>query len=376
MSGVEIHAQFLEGLVDGDLLSRPRWARWAEAGVLALGGLLLIWIVPRSRVWISVAALIGLVAIVALAGFFGYLRFRLLLDAAWPALGLGVLFATMIGVALTEADSQRRALRRQVERQREAALRLAGELEAARRIQMGILPSPTIAFPGERRFTLRAWLEPAREVGGDLYDFFRLDADRVFVMIGDVSGKGLPGSLFMALAKSLFKSVALRRGGDIALVMREASAEISRDNGEGLFVTVWAGILDARTGDLEYCNAGHDPPYLLPEEAGVARRLADGVGPPLCVADDYPYAAASYRMRPGEELVLFTDGVTEATSKTGEFYGRRRLETVFASLGRDASAEEVGESIRRHVGGFASGVEPSDDLAILVLRWDGEISGR
>ena len=180
---------------------------------------------------------------------------------ATPALALAALFTVMLAVTLTEAESQRRALRRQVEQQREAAARLAGELEAARRIQMGTLPRPAAAFPGETRFDLYAMLEPAREVGGDLYDFFRLDDDHLFFMIGDVSGKGLPGSLFMAISKALYKSTALRRHGEVAVMMCEADAEISRDNAEGLFVTVLAGILDARTGELEYCNAGHEPPY-------------------------------------------------------------------------------------------------------------------
>ena len=123
---------------------------------------------------------------------------------------MGALFTAMLGTTLAEAQGQRRALRRQMERQREAAARLAGELEAARRIQMGSLPTPAVAFPGETRFDLYAFLEPAREVGGDLYDFFRLDADRIFFLVGDVSGKGLPGSLFMAVSKSLCKSIALR----------------------------------------------------------------------------------------------------------------------------------------------------------------------
>lgn len=203
----------------------------------------------------------------------------ILLDAATPALDLAGPYTVMLAVTLTETESQRRALRRQVEQQREAAARLAGELEAARRIQLGTLPRPAAAFPGETRFDLYAMLEPARQVGGDLYDFF---------MIGDVSGKGLPGSLFMAISKALYKSTALRRHGQIADMMREADAEISRDNAEGLFVTVLAGILDARTGELEYCSAGHEPPLLLPRAGRPLRRLGEGGGPPLGAVDGFP----------------------------------------------------------------------------------------
>src|SRR5206468_124651 len=133
--------------------------------------------------------------------------------------------------------------------------------------------------PGDARLDLYALLEPAREVGGDLYDFFSLDRDRLCLLIGDVAGKGLPGSLFMAVSKALYKSAALRGVGSVDAVMREADREISRDNAEGLFVTMLAGILDASSGLLEYCNAGHEPLYLLPNGDRPLVRLADGVEP-------------------------------------------------------------------------------------------------
>jgi adenylate cyclase len=371
MPGVEIHAQLLEAIFDGDLLYRPPWARAAEAAAMAAAGLVLVWAVPRVRARVSALLLLGLVAAIIGAGVLLYLERRTLFDAVVPTLGLGALYTALLGMTLTEADSQRRALRRQVEQQRAAALRLAGELEAARRIQMGILPDPSLALAGERRVTLYAFLEPAREVGGDLYDFFRLDDNRVFFLIGDVSGKGMPGSLFMALSKSLCKSIALRRSGDVGHMLREANAEISRDNGEGLFVTVWAGILDARTGALEYANAGHDPPHLLFADGRAPARLDHGGGPPLCVVDDFPYEPMSWRLDPGDVLCLITDGVTEATNADGQFYGRRRLEDLLAQLGVGVDARGAGEAIRRDVGRFADGVEPSDDLAILSFEWTG-----
>ena len=209
-------------------------------------------------------------------------------------------------------------LRRQVELQRLAAARIEGELSAARRIQMGILPKPADVLAGEKRFGLSIVLEPAREVGGDLYDFFKLDADRLFFMLGDVTGKGLAGSLFMVVSKSLYKSTALRRGDSVARMMREANAEISRDNSEDLFVTVFAGVLDAKTGALEYCNAGHDRPYVKSGGGGPLTQLGAASGPPLCVIEDYAYAAAKTRLRRGDCLVLFTDGVTDARNTTGE----------------------------------------------------------
>jgi adenylate cyclase len=371
MAGIEIHAQLLEGVVEGTLLTRPVLVRWIEVGLLAAGGLLLVSEVPRRRARTSVGLLLLLLAGLPALGFVLYLARGILLDAATPALALVALFIVMLAVTLTEAESQRRALRRQVEQQREAAARLAGELEAARRIQMGTLPRPAVAFPGETRFDLYAMLEPAREVGGDLYDFFFLDADHLFFLIGDVSGKGLPGSLFMAISKALYKSTALRRHGQVALMMREADAEISRDNTEGLFVTVLAGILDARTGELEYCSAGHEPPLLLPRGDRPLRRLTEGGGPPLCAVEGFPYAPASVRLEPGDALCLITDGITEAASPGGDLYGRARLEVLLGRLGGTAGAAEVGEAIRRDVAAFTGGAEPSDDMAVLVLRYTG-----
>jgi len=375
MAGTEIHAQLIEGIFDGDLLARPRWIRWAEAAALAASGIFLVWAVPVIAAKTSVALLLPAIGLPVTLGLLCYLKFGILFDAACASIALGVLFTAMLGITLAEADSQRRALRRQVERQREVAARLAGELAAARRIQMGILPSSSTAFPGDTRIQLYACLAPAREVGGDLYDFFRLDGDRIFFAIGDVSGKGLPASLFMALSKSLCKSVALRRGGDLGVILREADREISRENGEGMFVTAWAGLLDARTGALEYCCAGHDAPYLLRRGRPGLDRLATGGGPPLSVVAEFPYEAAFHRMEPGDTLCLLTDGVTEATNAAGEHYGRARLEAVLANIPGETTVDAVGEAIRRDVDRFAAGAEPADDLAILVVRWAGERAG-
>jgi adenylate cyclase len=158
-----------------------------------------------------------------------------LADAVIPSVGIGLVYAAMLGFTLTEVQTQRRTLRRQLEAQREASARVAGELEAARRIQMGILPNPADALGGDDRVKLYAFLDPARSLGGDLYDFFRLDGDRLFFLVGDVSGQGVPGSLFMAVSKALCKSIALRRAGDLGAMMREFNTEISRDNAEALF---------------------------------------------------------------------------------------------------------------------------------------------
>jgi CHASE2 domain-containing sensor protein/serine phosphatase RsbU (regulator of sigma subunit) len=371
MPGIEVHAQLLECILDGALLTRPPLARAIELAMLAAGGVLLLLAVPRLRPRVSAPLLLGLILLALAGGFLAYRARGLLVDGATPGLGLAVLYTALLAVTLTETESRRRALRRQVERQREAAARLAGELEAARRIQMGTLPRPSMVFPGEQRFDLYARLDPAREVGGDLYDFFFLDPDHLFFLIGDVSGKGLPGSLFMAISKALYKSTALRRHGQVAAMMREADAEISRDNTEGLFVTALAGILDARTGALEYCSAGPEPPFLLPRAGRPLMRLTEGGGPPLCAADGFPYDAATRQLEPGDTLCLITDGITEAAAPDGTLYGRPRLEALLGGLAPAASAGEIGEAIRRDVAAFTGDAEASDDMAILVLRYTG-----
>jgi serine phosphatase RsbU (regulator of sigma subunit) len=280
------------------------------------------------------------------AGFSLYRASGLLLDASTPALGLAVTFAAVLGMTLAETQAQRRMLRQQLADEREAAARVAGELEAARRIQMGILPDPAAALAGESRAAVYAFLEPARTVGGDLYDVFRLDDGRLFFLVGDVAGKGVPGSLFMAVSKALCKSSALR-------------------------VTAWAGVLDVATGRLTCCNAGHEPAWLLNAAGRELRRLAEDGGPPLCVMDDYPYATTTYELRPGDTLCLVTDGVTEAMDEQRAMYGRARVDGVLAKVPAGASVAEVGEAIRRDVQVFAAGAEPSDDLTILVVRWVG-----
>jgi adenylate cyclase len=368
--GVEIHAELIESIHDGTILARPWWARWAEAAYLLVGGALLVVMVPgrRDRATLVLVLLLTLVAGGSLALYHWGL---LLLDAALPLLGLAVMFTFMLGVTLADAEWKRRALRRQVEEQREQKARLEGELAAAKRIQLGILPKPADVLAGEPRVSVEIVLEPAREVGGDLYDFFLLDRDRLFFLLGDVSGKGLLSSVFMAVSKTLYKSTALRRGEAVATMMQEANAEISRDNPDELFVTAFAGVLDLDSGVLEYCNAGHDRPYVVPHGGGPATQLSEGGGPPLCVLDGFEYTAAVHRLRPGDTLCLITDGVTEARNAAGELFGRERLERRLAGLGVEASARTVAASLRADVEAFVAGSEPADDLAILVVRWDG-----
>jgi serine phosphatase RsbU (regulator of sigma subunit) len=374
MPGVEIHAQALENIFDGSLLSRPPWARWAEAGVLAVLGSLVVLAVPPLKRRYSLILFFAAVASAWIVGFLLYHEARILIDVVSPTIALSLLFAVMVSITLAEVDSHRRMLREQLQHEREAAARLAGELEAARRIQMGILPKPAELAGNGGRFALHAFIEPARTVGGDLYDFFELRPDRLFFLLGDVAGKGMPGCLFMALSKSLYKSVAIRLAHDTAAIMSEANREISRENGESLFVTLFAGILELDTGVLEYSNAGHENPYVVGEGRS-PKQLPSVGGPPLCVIDDFHYEPERYQLAPGDALCLMTDGVVEAMNPAGALYGRARLEAVLAGMEKAATPLTMIETIRADVARFTAGAEPADDLALLVVRWNGPAAG-
>lgn len=372
MPGVEIHAQLLENLLDGTLLTRPSWAPRAEALAFLLLGTILVVATPRWKPQYAALLALGCVAALLASGYLVFRAQRLVFDAATPALALASLFGTLLVLTLAEANRQKRSLERMVHVQREESARMTGELDAARRIQTATLPRAD-SLRDDPRVDLAATMIPAREVGGDLYDFFRLDGQRLFFLVGDVAGKGLSASIFMAVSKALYKSTMLRApGADIGGIMSAANAEVSRDNPEMLFVTAFAGILDLESGELAYCNAGHDNPYLLHPADAAVHRIEDGGGPPLCAVDDFAYRGARCRMRPGEQLCVVTDGVTEARRPSGDMYGGQRVEAMLLGLAqRPLDARAVVEAMRTDVEAFAAGVEPADDLTVLVLRWNG-----
>jgi CHASE2 domain-containing sensor protein len=372
MPGSEIHAQLIENLVAGTLLRRPGWSSVAEAVLLLLLGSALVWATPRWRALPAALLMLALIAGSMLAGYALFRSGRWLFDTATPGLSLILLFVVLLVATLAEATRQRRSLERVVQDQREQSARIAGELEAAQRIQTGSLPGLDL-LRGDRRVELHALLTPAREVGGDLYDFFMLDGRHLFFLIGDVAGKGLSASIFMAVSKALYKSAMLRAPhDDIGDIMAAANAEVSRDNAQQLFVTVFAAILDLDSGALDYCNAGHDNPYRLTAGAAGLVRIDDGDGPPLCAMSDYAYRSAHIQLQPGEMLCLMTDGVTEAQNAAGALYGQARLQRVLlAQQAAVAEAHALVDALNVDVLAFAAGTEAADDLTIMALRWQG-----
>jgi adenylate cyclase len=357
--GVETHAQLIEQVFDRVRMVRPAWAAWLEAGLLAAAGGLLVVVVPARRVRVSLGALLALLAAIALAALGAFAQ-GILVDYAWPAIGVGLVFAVLLAASLSEADRQRRALR-------EAAARAAGELAAARRIQMGLLPDLGSLSRSLPALEIAGFVEPARTVGGDFYDCVPIDASRVYFVVADVAGKGMPAALFMALSKAVLKSAAARKL-DAGALLSEAAAEIDRDNPEQLFVTAFTGVLELSSGELEYANAGHEPPYLLaPGER--PRRLPHAGGPPLCTIAGYRYRAERLRLPRGACLCVVTDGITEALDERSELYGASRLEGVLQRLAPENAPGAVLEALRGDVKRFAGNAPLADDVTLVALRW-------
>ncbi|HEV8712868.1 MAG TPA: GAF domain-containing SpoIIE family protein phosphatase [Candidatus Binatia bacterium] len=248
-----------------------------------------------------------------------------------------------------------------VEKQRmEEALKLAHE------IQMSMLPKLFPPFPQHPEFDLSATIEPAREVGGDFYDFFLTADNHLCFAIGDVSGKGVPASLFMAVTKTLLKVIATRVRRPEA-VLAELNNELYRDDETGMFVTIFYGVLNIRTGAVEYSNGGHNPPYLLSPQ-GTVIPLDNPGGMALGVRANAPYRAKRIQLRKGESLFLYTDGVTEAMDHAGNLFSERRLQDCLQQVSGAAPLELIRDAVSA-VKRFASGAEQSDDITALAIRY-------
>ncbi len=369
LPGVDIHVQVIESLLAGTALQRPPWLPRLELAALALSGLLLIGVIPALRPRYAAVTFIAVAAVWVLAGYAAFHFGRWLFDGPAIVLLLSPVFMALLSGTLILADNRRRSAERALQTSREEAARLDGELDAARRIQIGLLPDPAKDFAGERRFQVAALLEPARAVGGDFYDCFALDAQRLCFAIADVSGKGLPASLFMAVAKTLTGALA-RRAPDIGQAMREVELELNRANPEFLFVTAFVGVLDVATGQLDFVRAGHDAPLLL--RTGQISRIdaAAASGPPLCAVGDFPYQSAQVQLQPGDLLCLYTDGVTEASNGQSWFGIERLIETLTAPTSATDLQTRIA-ALRDTVRSFEAGQPPADDLTLLLLRWHG-----
>jgi serine phosphatase RsbU (regulator of sigma subunit) len=246
------------------------------------------------------------------------------------------------------------------------------EMASAAIIQQSLLPAAAALAGLDRRLEIHAAMRPARDVGGDFFDFFMLDADRFAFAIGDICGKGMPASLFMAIVVTVLRSAA-RDEATVAGTMARANAVLCRDNTASLFATVFYGVFDLRTGLLDYCNCGHNAPLLLSANAKPQELPATGL--PLGLYDDRSATSVTRTLGVGEYLVIFTDGVTEAMNHSGQEFGDARLvDEVQSRLGEECAT--MVDGIFKAVDLFAQDVEQADDITCIVISRPPEKPGR
>lgn len=246
--------------------------------------------------------------------------------------------------------------------------RIEGELQVANQIQMGMLPKIFPPFPRRPEFDLHALIHPAREVGGDFYDFFLFGDDELYFVIGDVAGKGVPASLFMAVTITLFRS-SLVWGLDPASLLAKLNQHLCADNDASLFVTMFCGKLQVDSGEVLYSNGGHNPPYVLRADGGLDRLPGEG-GPALGLIEEARYRLGRLTLQPQDGLVLYTDGVTEATGPRDQFFLESRLEACLRSAGAD-TARQLVERVSGAVDSFTAGAPQADDITLVALRYCG-----
>jgi len=251
--------------------------------------------------------------------------------------------------------------------------RMQEELDVARGIQMSMLPLDFSGIPGHEAVSVFAALEPAREVGGDFYDFFPVDDDHLCLCIGDVSGKGVPAALFMAITKTLLKSRAYEDHSP-ASILTYLNSELCEDNPSCMFVTAFLAILDERSGELTYTNAGHDPPYILRSTGSVDR--AEGQhGPVVGAVEDLVYDESSLLLSPGDLVFTYTDGVTEEVDAAGRAFGQVRLRETLAGAPAHTAAAVVQHTMQA-VAGLRGPTAQADDVTVLAVRYSERGSER
>jgi adenylate cyclase len=367
---VDLHAQLIESILLGDLLRRPPLLDWFELAAALMAGLAVIWLLRYARPVRAVG-----IAVAIAAALFGVelALFRFadrLFDSTFPVL-------TLLGALAVMLVGNLRAAQTELVREREAKQRVEGELAAAQAIQMGLLPRRFPAFPDRPDIDVYARIEPARMVGGDLYDYLLIgESGRLFFLIADVSGKGIPAALLMAVTKEVVRDAVLTFGPALDRILAEANRKTAAASAElqsegGVFVTAFAGILDLGSGAVDFASAGHDAPFILGGTTGLRRLVTEG-GPPLGAVDDFRYPIDHDRIEPGEVLLLYTDGVTEAENANHTLYSSERL-TIALGKAPVIDAQRVIAAVIDDVSLFVGGAEQADDMTLLALR---RVAGR
>jgi len=246
----------------------------------------------------------------------------------------------------------------------EASTRMDRELELARRIQASCLPSIFPPFPTKTEFDIFATMTPAKEVGGDFYDFYFISHARVLFIVADVSGKGVPAAMFMMTAKALVKSCA-QSSMPLDKVAEKVNNELCAHNDAGMFVTSWIGVLNIETGELEFVNAGHNLP-LVRRSSGDYEYFSSKADLPFAALEEYTYSIQKTTLFKGDSMFIYTDGVTEATNASNELFGEERLRN-FLNAHKDLSLQSLCEGVKSEINGFVGEAPQFDDITMLCL---------
>lgn len=241
------------------------------------------------------------------------------------------------------------------------------DLTISRDIQQAILPKNFPPFPNEKSFDIYASMLAAKEVGGDFYDFFMIDKNRLGFVIGDVSGKGIPAAIFMAVSRTLIRATGLK-GDSVSECIGHVNNLLCKESVSSMFVTVFYGILNTETGEVEYVNAGHNPPYLLTADGISKLEMTNGLA--LGVVDDFVFESKKIRLKKGDQLLLYTDGIVEAFNLEEEAYGEEKYEH-FLNENRSLPVETIIKKSIADVNEFAGEAPQSDDITLLGLTFKG-----
>ena len=249
--------------------------------------------------------------------------------------------------------------------------KIESELQVANKIQASMLPRIFPPFPQRKEFEIWAGMDPAREVGGDLFDFFFINENRFCFLIGDVSGKGVPASLFMVIAKTLLKNEALRNASP-EQILHNVNNALCEDNDECMFVTGFICLIDLETGLAEFANAGHNPPLLSRARGGGFNYLDTGSGFILGGMEGFEFTRETLQMQPGDILFLYTDGVTEAMDMENNLYSATRLQDVLSALSTQ-DVQEVVQAVHQDIKGYVRAAEQSDDITMLAFKFNHDL---
>ena len=247
-------------------------------------------------------------------------------------------------------------------------LSIERDLSVARQIQQSILPLKFPPYPARKDFEIYAIMEAAKEVGGDFYDFFLIDNDKLGIVIGDVSGKGVPAAIFMAVSRTLIRATGLR-GMQPAECLYYVNNLLCNESISSMFVTVFYGIIDTKSGDLTYTNAGHNYPYIISDKGNISKlELPDGLV--MGIMENIKFDTKKHTLQKGESIILYTDGITEAFDINDKLYSNEKLQEILEDTS-SLNMKEISECVVKSVHEYSKGVPQTDDITILSLKYNG-----